>query len=146
MDDTTLAFATYSLGCQFCPLTRIEMSVSVSSSGQLLVLCSTCGMTKPLTSFIHPLSPVLLPSCAQCREQQDKRIPILLGCDLIGYRLLQPNAQQRASMSPSSTAQSPKRIRGVSAVPQARCKTVKRAQLPLRKAYVARLVYYRSAH
>ena len=146
MNDTTVSFAIYSSDCQFCPLTRIEMSVSVSNSGQLLVLCSSCGVTKPLTSFLHPFSPVLLPNCEQCREKQEKRIPFLHGCDVIGYRLPQPNCQQRAPTSPSSTAQNPKRIRGVSAVPQARCKTVKRAQLPLRKAYVARLVYYRSAY
>lgn len=56
----------------------------------------------------------------------------------VDAKSLHGSHQLRSLVSSPSVNSNPKRIRGWAAVPQARCKAVKRSQLPLRKAYIAR--------
>ena len=139
-------FPKHSTRRHCCAHLFLEMNGYYSNSSQVFLLCSSCGMTRPLTSFSHPLSPTLLPYCKECRDRQERRILFLFVCYGIGSEMAVTKCSLQNLASSSTNGQQTKRLRGIASVPQARCKSVKRAHLALRKAYVARLVFHRTIH
>lgn len=139
-------FPKHSTRRHCCAHLFLEMNGYYSNSSQVFLLCSSCGMTRPLTSFSHPLSPTLLPYCKECRDRQERRILFLFVCYGIGSGMTVTKCSLQTLASSSTNGQQTKRLRGIASVPQARCKSVMRAHLALRKAYVARLVFHRTIH